>query len=210
MKLILALLLTLGLAGPAAAASTISLFDGEQETITVLCTAPGEECPPAPSVEYLKSYGKAHGGNHTKAAKAPGAYEFCTQCHRPNTDSGAISIAYSFCPAKEAVKFANPKILTALGYRIPVMLGQQLPLETGGFFRDTVLDQDIVCGGDLGCYARDEVPLCIDCHHHDGKPSEVALAKADIHAGCLDCHTGVRNGNLKRGIKNALEGIIED
>lgn len=180
------------------------------EIVKCAAAIPGEECPPVETV-YLKSYGKAHGGNHTSAAKVPGAYAQCVTCHISGEESGSIVNAdYSFCPAKEAVIFANPAIMQALGLRVPVMLGEMLPLATGGYFRDEILDQDIVCGGDLGCYKKGEVPLCLDCHHHDGDPEDAGLSSRDVHNGCLDCHTRVASGSLRPGIKDALENIIGD
>lgn len=179
------------------------------EAVTISCSdLTPTECPPT-TVEYIKSYGKAHGGNHTLAATLPGAYAVCTACHYEGSTEGDIQNAdYSFCPAREAVEFGNPDILNALGIRVPSMLGLQMPLADGTYFRDDILDQDIICGGALGCYARGEVPLCLDCHHHDGEPE--GLNSRDVHNGCLDCHRRVGSSSLRDGIKNALEGVIED
>jgi hypothetical protein len=201
------LVMLAGMSLPAIAAINLYVDPGEtvtrRITINAICSAT-QECPPPVACPPVKP-GKGHGGMHT--AYASEQYQACLDCHTPENPDGAIPQSWpgSFCPS-QAPEFAPPELLSLLGLPALTMYGQTITLSDGTTFVDEVTGQPIVIGGPLGGYAPGETPLCVHCHQHwQVEPEQLGWKKNLIHYGCLHCHRGVGDSEVRPGIKNLLE-----
>ena len=192
--------LLLSIAALAALTSTAAdllLIPGQ--TSSVACVS----CqPPPPPIEVVTEVkvasprpGNAHGVYHPDSVKKNG-FASCQTCHSPTSTTPAkVGVAGSFiCSQYEFCTSGNLAGKTSC--KIGVTWNDLL---TGDPVIDPVTKDRIVSGGKVGGYAPGDIPQCRDCHYPHKTVKEPP--KKSIHFGCLDCHRGVGNSDLKPGIK---------
>jgi hypothetical protein len=188
-------------------AADLLLAPGQSATTNISVTATCIACPPPPPpIEVIKEVpvevkvasprpGNAHGAYHPDSVKKNG-FENCQTCHSPTSTTPAkvgpagnfICAQYEFC--------TSGLIAGKTDCKIGVMWNDLL---TGDPVIDPITKDRIVSGGKVGGYATGSIPQCRDCHYPHATIKEPP--KSAIHFGCLDCHVGIGNENLKAGIK---------
>ena len=196
-----ALLIIAALAAASSMAADLLLSPGQSASVTATCLS----CPPPPPpIEVIKEVikevasprpGNAHAVYHPDSVKKNG-FASCQTCHSPTSTTPAkVGVAGSFiCSQYEFCTSGN--IAGKTSCKIGVTWNDLL---TGDPVIDPVTKDRIVSGGKVGGYAPGDIPACRDCHYPHATIKEPP--KKSIHFGCLDCHKGVGNEDLKPGIK---------
>ena len=193
------------LAALTAAAADLLLAPGQTASTSITATC--ISCPPPPPpIEIIKEVpvevkvasprpGNAHAVYHPDAVKKNG-FANCQTCHSPTSTTPAkVGVAGSFiCSQYEFC--TSGSIAGKTSCKIGVTWNDLL---TGDPVIDPVTKDRIVSGGKVGGYATGDIPQCRDCHYPHATIKEPP--KKSIHFGCLDCHKGVGNEDLKPGIK---------
>jgi hypothetical protein len=186
-----------------AIAADLLLSPGGTASITATCIS----CPPPPPpVEIIKEVpvevkvasprpGNAHAVYHPDAVKKNG-YANCMTCHSPTSTTPAkVGVAGSFICSQ--YEFCTSGLI---GGKTECKIGVTWnDVLTGDPVIDPITKDRIVSGGKVGGYAPGAIPACRDCHYPHATIKEPP--KKSIHFGCLDCHKGVGNEDLKPGIK---------
>ena len=183
-------------------AADLLLSPGQSASVTATCLS----CPPAPPpIEVIKEVikevasprpGNAHAVYHPDAVTKFG-YANCQTCHNPASSTPAkvgkagsfICSQYQFC--------SSGSIAGKTDCAIGVTWNDVL---TGEPVIDPITKDRIVSGGKVGGYPPGAIPQCRDCHYPHKTVKEPP--KSSIHAGCLDCHRGLKNSDVKAGIKD--------